>query len=311
MAAGGGRRAVIAAAVANGGLAAAKFVAFLFTGASSMLAEAIHSVADTSNQGLLLLGGHRARRAASELHAFGYGRERYFWSFVVAIVLFLLGGVFALFEGIEKLGHAHGLEAPLWAVGVLLVGIVLETYSMRTAIQESRPLLQGRSWVTFIRRARTPELPVVPVEDAGALFGLVLALLGIGLAMVTANPAWDAFGTISIGVLLTVIAVVLSVEMRSLLLGEAATRADVQKIIAAIRSDERVVDLLHLRTQHLAPDELLVAGKIRLDGGITFPEVAATIDELEEEIRHRVPTARMIYLEPGTVRDVHEQTVTP
>lgn len=311
MAAGGGRRAIIAAAVANGGLAAAKFVAFLFTGASSMLAEAIHSVADTSNQGLLLLGGHRARRAASELHAFGYGRERYFWSFVVAIVLFLLGGVFALFEGVEKLRHPHSLEAPLWAVGVLLVGIALETYSMRTAIQESRPLLEGRSWATFIRRARTPELPVVLLEDAGALLGLVLALVGIGLAIVTGNPVWDALGTISIGVLLTVIAVVLSVEMRSLLLGEAATRADVRRIVDGIRSDERVVDLLHLRTQHLGPDELLVAGKICLDGAMSFAEVAATIDELEEEVRGRVPTARMIYLEPGTARDAHERTVTP
>lgn len=310
MAAGGGQRAILAAAVANGAIAVAKFVAFLFTGASSMLAESIHSVADTSNQGLLLLGGRRARRDASALHAFGYGRERYFWSFVVAIVLFLLGGLFALYEGVEKLRHPHTLEAPLWAVGVLVVGIAFESWSMRTAIEESRPLLEGRSWTEFIRHSRVPELPVVLLEDAGALIGLVLALAGVGLATITGDPVWDALGTVSIGVLLTVIAIVLSVEMRSLLLGESATPGDVDAIVATIRGDDRVRELLHLRTQHLGPAELLVAAKIRLDDSTSFPEVSATIDELEAAVRGRVPAARMIYLEPGTSHDHHEQATT-
>lgn len=298
MATEGSTRAIVAAMVANAGIAVAKFVAFLFTRSSSMLAESIHSVADTSNQGLLLFGGRRARRAATPTHPFGYGRVRYFWSFVVALVLFTLGGVFALYEGIEKLRHPHALESAQWAIGVLLFGIVLEFFSFRTAIVESNRVRGDASWVEFIRRAKMPELPVVLLEDAGAMLGLVLALVGIGLAIVTGNSAWDGIGTIAIGVLLVVIAIVLAVEMKSLLIGESASTRDLEAITAAIATAPGVERLIHMRTQHLGPDELLVGGKVQLDRNLTFPEVADTIDRAEQAVRAAVPTARVIYLEP-------------
>lgn len=305
MAAGGSRKAILAAAAANGGIAIAKFLAFLATGASSMLAESIHSVADTSNQGLLILGSSRAERDASERHPFGYGRERYFWSFIVAIVLFLLGGLFALYEGWEKLQHPHAPESLVWAIGVLVVGIGLESYSMRTAIVESNRIRGDRSWTEFIRRSRTPELPVVLLEDAGALIGLVIALVGVSLSLI--DPVFDALATILIGALLTVIAIVLAVEMRSLLLGEAATPADVAAIETTIRGEDAVRDLLHLRTQHIGPEDLLVAGKIRLHRDLAFGDIAATIDRIEAAVRERVPVANMIYLEPGIDLDEHER----
>ncbi len=297
MAAGGSRRAILAAAVANGGIAVAKFVAFLVTGASSMLAESIHSVADTSNQGLLILGSSRAEHDATDLHPFGSGRERYFWSFVVAIVLFLLGGLFALYHGWEKLQQPHAPESLGWAIGVLLFGIVLEGWSFRTAIVEADRVRGDRSWFSFVRHARTPELPVVLLEDAGAMLGLVIALAGVSLSLI--DPVWDAVATIVIGVLLTVIAIVLAVEMRSLLLGESATPDDVRAIRGAITGDDAVRDLLDLRTQHLGPEELLVAGRLRLAPSTTFGDVAATIDRIETTVREAVPAAEIIYLEPG------------
>lgn len=308
MSAGGGTRAIIAAMLANGGLAIAKFVAFLVTGASSMLAEAIHSVADTGNQGLLLLGGKKARRDATATHTFGYGRERYFWSFVVALVLFTLGGVYAIYEGIEKIRHPHELDSIAVAVGVLVLGILLEGASFRTAIKEATPLKGSRSWTDFIRRSRNPELPVVILEDAGALFGLVLALGGVGMAKFTGDPKWDGIGTLSIGILLALIAVVLVVEMRSLLLGESATRVDVEQITAAVAATDGVEQILSMRTQHLGPDEILVAGKVSFDAGLTTTEISAAINAAEAAARAAVPAARLIYLEPDVYDPDHVET---
>jgi cation diffusion facilitator family transporter len=218
----GSQRAIVAAFLANAGIAVAKFVGFAFTGAASMLAEAVHSVADTSNQGLLLLGGRRARRPATEQHPFGFGRERYFWSFVVAVVLFTAGALFALFEGEEKLRHPHELESAGWAVGILVVAVVLESFSLRTAVRESAHVKGEQSWWGFVRHAKVPELPVVLLEDVGALCGLVFALTGVGLAEVTGNPRFDALGSLAIGLLLAVIAIILAMEMKSFLIGEAA-----------------------------------------------------------------------------------------
>lgn len=300
MAVEGSTRAIVAAMVANAGIAVAKFVAFLFTRSSSMLAESIHSVADTSNQGLLLFGGRRARREATPTHPFGYGRVRYFWSFVVALVLFSLGGLFALFEGVQKLRHPHDLVSPEWAIGVLLFGIVLEFFSFRTAIVESNRVRGDASWIEFIRHAKMPELPVVLLEDAGAMIGLFLALAGIGLAMATGNSAWDGIGTIAIGVLLVVIAIVLAIEMKSLLIGESASASDLAAITSALTGAAGIVRLIHLRTQHLGPDELLVAGKVQLARTMTFGEVADAIDGAERAVRDAVPAARVIYLEPDT-----------
>jgi cation diffusion facilitator family transporter len=301
MAAGGGSKAVIAALLANAGIAVAKFVGFLITGASSLLAESVHSVADSGNQGLLLLGQKQARREASEEHPFGYGRLRYFWAFVVTVVLFTLGSVFSLYEGYEKLVHPEEITSPAVGITILVVAILLETWSFRTAIVEANHVRGNRGWWSFIRHAKTPELPVVLLEDAGALFGLVLALLGVTLAAITGDPVWDAYGTIAIGVLLGVIAVVLSIEMRSLLIGEAASSGDLTAIKAAIQQTPRVRRLIHVKTQHIGPEELLVAAKVELDEHLTFEAVVATINDAERRVREACASARMMYLEPDRV----------
>ncbi|XVV02988.1 cation diffusion facilitator family transporter [Actinosynnema sp. CA-248983] len=303
MSAGGGTRAIIAALVANAGIAVAKFVGFLITGSSSMLAEAVHSVADTSNQGLLLLGQKTARRKATLNHPFGFGRDRYFYSFVVALLLFSLGSVFALYEGIHKLEAHEPLSSPWVAVGILVVAIGLETYSFKTAIHESKLIKGDATWWQFIRQSKVPELPVVLLEDLGALVGLILALFGVGLTMITGNPVWDAVGTISIGVLLGVIAIILIVEMKSLLIGEGAAPAELDVIVDELAAG-KVQRVIHIRTQYIGPDELLVAAKIALNPGLTVAEVAEAIDAAEQRVRNKVPAARLIYLEPDLDRSL-------
>jgi cation diffusion facilitator family transporter len=301
MAGSGGTRAIVAALIANAGIAVAKFIGYLITGSSSMLAEAVHSVADTSNQGLLLLGGRTARRRATQEHPFGYGRDRYFYSFVVALLLFTLGSVFALYEGIHKLESHEPLTSPIVAVGILVVAIGLETYSFRTAIHESRPLKGSGTWWQFIRQAKVPELPVVLLEDLGALVGLVLALFGVGLSVLTGDPVWDAIGTICIGVLLGVIAIILIIEMKSLLIGEGAAPPVLADIVSALESGD-VQRVIHIKTQYIGPEEILVAAKIALAPGLPLEGVAAAIDEAEARVRERVPDARLIYLEPDLDR---------
>ena len=302
MSASGGTKAIIAALLANAGIALAKLVGYLVTGSSSMLAEAVHSVADTSNQGLLLLGGKRAQRAATAEHPFGYGRDRYFYSFVVALLLFSLGSAFALYEGIHKLESHEPLTSPLVAVIILVVAIALEGYSFRTAIKESRPLKAGSTWWQFIRQSKSPELPVVLLEDFGALIGLVLALLGVGLTLLTDNSVFDALGTIAIGVLLGVIAIILIIEMKSLLIGEGAAPPVLARIVGAIEDSGPVQRVIHIRTQYLGPEELLVAAKIALSPCVSAEDVARGIDEAEQRVRTAVPEARLIYLEPDLDR---------
>ncbi|MCC8248785.1 cation diffusion facilitator family transporter [Saccharothrix luteola] len=303
MSAGGGTKAIIAALVANAGIAVAKFVGFLITGSSSMLAESVHSVADTSNQGLLLLGQKTARRKATLNHPFGFGRDRYFYSFIVALMLFSLGSVFALYEGIHKLESHEELSSPIVAVIILVVAIGLETYSFRTAIVESKAIKGNATWWQFIRQSKVPELPVVLLEDAGALFGLVLALMGVGLSTLTGDPVWDAIGTICIGVLLGVIAVILIVEMKSLLIGEGAAPAELDVITDELASGQ-VQRVIHIKTQYIGPDELLVAAKIALNQGLSITEVAEAIDAAEQRVRAKVPAARLIYLEPDLDRSL-------
>jgi cation diffusion facilitator family transporter len=302
MSTGGSRRAVFAALLANLGIAIAKFVGFFFTRSSSMLAEGVHSLADTGNQLLLLLGGHRAKKEPTAIHPFGYGRERYFWAFVVSIVLFALGSMFAIFEGVEKLLHPHELESPQWAIGILLVAIVLEASSFRTAVRESNPLRRGASWPEFIRRSKAPELPVLLLEDSGALIGLVIALIAVGLSVVTGSGVWDGIGSTLIGLLLGVIAAILATEMKSLLIGESASEADKRDITAAIEGDPQVRSLIHLRTEHIGPEELLVGAKIDFDPALTMSQLATAIDDVETAIRGAVPSARVIYLEPDIAR---------
>ncbi|MGW3012762.1 cation diffusion facilitator family transporter [Streptomyces sp. NPDC001219] len=298
MSASGGTKAIVAALGANLAIAAAKFVAFAFSGSSSMLAEGVHSVADSGNQGLLLLGGKKAKRAATAEHPFGYGRERYIYGFLVSIVLFTIGGVFALYEGYEKVHDPHPLEDWYWPIGVLIFAIIAEGFSFRTAIKESNELRGKQTWAQFVRRAKAPELPVVLLEDFGALVGLVLALGGVGLTLATGDGIWDGIGTMCIGALLVLIALVLAAETKSLLLGEAAGPEQIAKIRAALVDGDVVTRVIHMRTLHLGPDELLVAAKIAVQHDDTATEIAHAINAAEARIREAVPIARVIYLEP-------------
>ncbi|HEX9259922.1 MAG TPA: cation diffusion facilitator family transporter [Acidimicrobiales bacterium] len=298
----GSRKAIIAAFIANLGIAISKFIGFAVTGSASLLAEAIHSVADTGNQALLMLGGKRARRQATPDHPFGYGRERYFWAFVVALVLFSMGGLFAIYEGIEKLRHPHKPESLAVAVIILVAAILMESWSFRTAIKESRPLKGKRSWWSFIRRSKNPELPVVLLEDLGALVGLFLALGGVVLATVTDNARFDALGSLGIGILLVAIAMLLAVEMKGLLIGESASPEMQEHIVRAITTAPDVVRLIHMRTEHIGPDELLVGAKIELGSALSATQVADAINVIETRVREAVPEARVIYLEPDIQR---------
>jgi cation diffusion facilitator family transporter len=297
--AGGGTKAIIAALAANLGIAATKFVAWLLTSSSSMLAESIHSVADSGNQALLLLGGKRAQRKATPEHPFGYGRERYIYAFIVSIVLFSVGGLFALYEAYHKIQEKEGIHEWQWVpVTVLIVAIGLESYSFRTAIKESNHTRGKTSWVNFVRRAKAPELPVVLLEDAGALLGLVFALFGVVLTLITGNGVWDGIGTAAIGLLLVAIAAILALETKSLLLGEGANPEDVAKIQQAIMAGPGVERIIHMKTLHLGPEELLVAAKIAVQPSELAADVARHINETESRIREALPIARVIYLEP-------------
>jgi cation diffusion facilitator family transporter len=298
----GGTRAIVAALLANLGIAATKFVAWGFSGAVSMLAEGVHSLADSGNQILLLVGGKRAQRAATPAHPFGYGRERYFYAFIVSIILFTIGGVFSIYEGLNKLQHPHPIDLWWLPMLVLSVSIVLESFSLRTAIKESNPLRGKASWVQFVRHAKAPELPVVLLEDLAALLGLVFAFVGIGLTVITGNGVFDAVGTLLIGALLIVVAVILGIETKSLLLGEGARPEDAAAIVEVIESSPEVTSLIHIKSLYLGPDELLVAAKVGFAAGSKLADVARAIDEIEARIRAAVPVARVIYIEPDVVR---------
>ncbi len=298
----GSTTAIYAALGANLGIAVTKFGAFALTGASSMLAEGVHSVADSANQALLLLGGKRSKRAATPEHPFGFGRERYVYGFIVSVVLFSVGGLFALYEAYHKWQEPEGIESWRWVpVVVLLVAIGLEGFSFRTALKEANAVRGDQSLVSFVRRAKAPELPVVLLEDFGALVGLVLALVGVGLTLLTGDGRWDAAGTACIGILLVLIAIVLAIEMKSLLIGESAALKHRRAIEEALPG-EGVDGVIHLRTLHLGPEELLVAAKIAVPSAETADEVADAIDAAEARVRAAVPIARVIYLEPDVRR---------
>lgn len=295
-------KAVIAALLANLGIAVSKFVAFIFTGSSSMLSEAIHSVADSGNQILLLVGNKRSIKAADEHHPFGYGRRRYVYGFIVAIVLFMVGGVFSLYEGIHKWQHPEPLDDWWIAVLVLLVAIVLEGLSFRTAVREANRSRGKRSLGRFVRDARQPELPVILLEDFGALIGLTFALIGVSLAVITDNGRFDALGAIAVGSLLVVIAIFLAMEMTTMLVGESALPEQVDAIRVALEGSAGVLRVIHLRTLHVGPDELLVGAKIAVAHSETGQEIAEDIDAAERALRAAVPTARYIFLEPDIDR---------
>ncbi len=307
----GSKKAIIAALLANAGIAVTKFVAWAVSGSASMLAEAVHSVADTGNQALLLLGAKQAKRKPDEEHPFGYGRERYVYAFVVSISLFSIGGVFSIYEGIDKVTHPHELTNAWLPILVLLIAIGLESFSLRTAVRESNLVRGKQSWISFVRHAKAPELPVVLLEDVAALTGLVFAFLGVGLTVITGDSLWDAIGTLAIGVLLVLVAVILGIETKSLLVGEGARPADVTAIRDAINADKKVEALIHMKTLYLGPDELMVAAKVAFPPAMKLTEVADAINALEARVRKAVPVARVIFIEPDVyVRSGHNAPST-
>ena len=299
----GSAKAIVAALTANIGIAATKFVAAAFSGSASMLAEGIHSLADSGNQILLIVGGKRSRREATKSHPFGYGRSRYIYAFMVSIVLFSIGGMFSINEGLSKLHETHELENAWLPLTVLGVSICLESFSLYTALKAAKEERGSVSLAQYIRHAKSPELPVVLLEDMAALLGLALAFMGVGLTVVTHNPIWDAIGTLAIGGLLILVAVVLGIETSSLLVGEGATDGDHNKIVSAIESTPGVDSLIHIKTLYLGPDELMVAAKFAVAPKATATEVAKAIDAAEVRVRAAVPAARVIYLEPDILRD--------
>ena len=301
----GSRRAIIAAFFANLGIALAKFIGFLITGSAGLLAEAGHSLADTGNQALLMFGGKRSRRSPNASHQFGFGNERFFWAFVVALVLFSGGGLFALYEGIQKLIHPHQAESIGVAVAILLAAVALESFSLATAVREVRHIKDpAMSYWRFIRTSKQPELPIVLLEDIGAQIGLMFALLGLMMTSITGNARWDALGSVAIGLLLMVIASILAVRMKALLIGESASPVDQATVIDALTSSQHVTRLIHIRTLHLGPDELMVAAKVEFERNLSMAELAASVDAAERSLRAAVPTVTLIYIEPDLYRDV-------
>ena len=303
MAATGGTRTIVTALIANFTISIAKFFGFVITSSSAMLAEAVHSLADTSNQALLLLGKKRSKKSPSAERPFGFGRERFFWAFVVSIVLFSLGSMYAVYEGIEKIRHPHEIESLWWALAILLFAMVMEAYAFQTAVKESRLYKGNHSWKSFIRRSRIPELPVVLLEDFGALMGLVFAFVCVLIADVTGNAVWDGIGTLSIGILLGLIAIILAIETKSLLIGEGALPEQSIRIENAIISSPEVSSLIDMRTEYLGPETLLVAAKIEFSGETSPSDISADVDTIENRIREVEPLAKIIYLEPGSLED--------
>jgi cation diffusion facilitator family transporter len=295
-------RAVFAALAANCGIAVTKFVAFLLTGSASMLAESVHSVADAGNEVLLLVGRGRSLRPPSDEHPFGFGRERYFYGFVVSVMLFTVGAAFSVYDGVHKLVTPEAIRAPVVAFVVLAASAVLEAFSLRTGIAEANKVRGDRNWGTFIRRTKAPELPVVLLEDLAALIGLVFAFAGVALSALTGDGRWDGAGSLAIGLLLATAAAILAVEMKSLLIGEAASAEMQRQVIAALEDGPEVDRVIHMRTVHLSPDSILVAAKIAVRPADTAAQVAAGIDAAERRVREAVPIAQTIYLEPDIYR---------
>ena len=304
MAATGGTRTIVTALIANFTISIAKFFGFVITSSSAMLAEAVHSLADTSNQALLLLGKKRSKKLPSAQRPFGFGRERFFWAFVVSLVLFSLGSMYAVYEGIEKIRHPHEIDSLWWALAILLFAMVMEAYAFQTAVKESRFYKGDHSWKSFIRRSRIPELPVVLLEDFGALMGLVFAFVCVLIADITGNAVWDGIGTLSIGILLGLIAIILAIETKSLLIGEGALPEQIVRIENAITSSPEVLSLIDMRTEYLGPETLLVAAKIEFSGETSPSDISGDVDTIENRIREVEPLAKIIYLEPGSSEDL-------
>lgn len=304
-------KAVVAALAVNLGIAITKFAAFLVTGSASMLAESVHSVADTSNELLLLLGSGRSRRARNELHPFGFGRERYFYAFVVAVLLFTVGAVFSVYDGVRKIMSPEEVRSPGVAFGVLVVCAALESFSLRTAIREANRERGRRGWRSFVHATKSPELPVVLLEDLAALFGLGFAFLGVLLSVLTGDGVWDGAGSVAVGILLGCAAFVVGFETKSLLIGESASAEMSASIVRALEDGPEGFRVIHLRTSHVGPDSLLVAAKVAVPGTLSAADLVARIDAAEKRVRTAVPIAETIYLEPDIYAPAREDLTDP
>ena len=293
MAAGNSTKVVVAALLANAGIAVAKGIAATVTGSGAMLAETIHSVADSGNQALLLLGAKRAKRPPDRKHPFGYGSEKYFWAFIVALVLFSLGALFSLYEGVHKLLHPEKLSSVGWAVGVLVTGLVLEGASFWIAHKEVAKARRGRDFWDYFAHAKDPSMPLVYLEDFGALIGLAVALAGVCLSHYGGYVWADGAATVCIGVLLGGIALIMFRRCHQLLIGEAGSPVDACEILEAADRVEGIGKVLELKTLQIGPEYLIVGLEVELLGG---PEA---VDQLEVEIRRRVPMAKYIAVEPA------------
>lgn len=302
------KAAVLAALLANVGVGISKFIAFLLTGASSMLAEAVHSVADSSNQILLLIGGRQSKQKPTRSHPFGYGRVHFLYAFMVSIVLFSLGGLFAVAQGVSKIKNPDALQSPLVAYGVLVVAIALEAWALRTVLSEARRFKpKHQSWWQYMQRTKSVNHVVLMLEDSAALIGLGLAAGGISLSLLTGNPIWDGVATLLIGGLLVAVATILFHEVKSLLIGEAADPAienEMLQIILSVEGVDRVVDL---KTLYIGPAELFIAMKVTVGSEDNAATVAWTIDEIEARLRKAFPAAEMIYVEPDLYKTSHQQ----
>ncbi len=300
----GGLRVVMVALVINLLIAVFKFVAAVISGSTAMLAEAVHSLADTANQVFLLIGMRRSSRPPDALHPFGYGTETYFWAFIVAGSIFLIGAAVSIWEGTEKLWHIlHGQAQPhgniKWAVIVLGVSLVLESWSLRAALQEFKHMTAGKGLRKTVEDARDPTVLTVLFEDLAALFGLFAALVGVVLSYLTGNLLYDALASIVVGCALLVVALFLGRDSMSLLIGEAVPKEEHDRIIALAAAHPGILEVVHLRTKHIAPQEVLATFKIRFSRDLTMDGLEAKINDLEAELRAQFPHLRRIYIEPG------------
>jgi cation diffusion facilitator family transporter len=286
-----------------------KFVAALITGSAGMMAEALHSVADTTNQVFLLLGLRFYKRPASEKHPFGHGKERFFWSFIAAIFIFGVGATYAIYEGIVKLSHPHTPERLNWAYWVLAISFILEAASISLAIyQEMKEAHhEGLTFFEYLRQSKDPTAKTVLFEDSAALLGIVIAAFGLFMTERHVGPAggafWDGVASIAIGIVLAIVAFVLARTSRALLLGEAANPQEVKAIAKAIEGHKNVVRVVELLTMHLSPKEILINAHVKFRDGLKTEEIEQTIEEIEELVRRAEPKVSMIFIE--TARDLH------
>jgi cation diffusion facilitator family transporter len=292
------RVAVITALVANVAVALAKLGAFAVTRSSAMLAESLHSFADSVNEVLLLVGSRRASRPADRRHPFGHARYRYLYAYVVSLTVFWIGGVLAVIEGVSHLANREAVLDPRLAFAVLGLAAALDGWSLRTTIRTGRPAKGSLSWRQLVRLTKAPEIIVIFLEDLGALIGIGIAFVGVALATFTGDGTWDALASIAIGVLLMAIGTVVNRETESLLVGEAATTEVVALIRDAIANTAGIDRVVELRTIHVGPDNLVVAAGIVVDPTLDATGVANAIVEAEARVRAAAPFRTVIYLEP-------------